>query len=78
MTNDCGNTTKGIAPAGATGPLAGLRKDEIASISSAGTTVTLRGGSDEKAKVEAEMLRNRMNYHPLKSQAPMRWDNQRY
>ncbi|MBQ6620184.1 MAG: hypothetical protein IJH68_08575 [Thermoguttaceae bacterium] len=68
----------GTTASGGTGPLAGLRKDEIASISSAGTTVTLRGGSDEKAKVEAEMLRNRMNYHPLKSQAPMRWDNQRF
>lgn len=58
--------------------LSGLRKEEIASISSAGTTVTFRSGSDEKAQLEAELLRQRMNYHPLKSQAPTRWNNQRY
>lgn len=55
-----------------------LDPDKIASVSSAGVSVTLRGPGDDKAALEAENLKVGQRYNPLASCfSANKWGNMR-
>ena len=55
-----------------------LSKEDIQSVSSNGVSITLRGASDKKAEIEAEILANKVKYNPLLSMfSADKWGNPR-